>query len=165
MCVNERLRSVALCEREEWRECVASHVRDAWKCVASHARDACKCSGRGCVRTVTECDHETERWECVCVVRVGLRRVACEERDAKSARAPPPSPRSAGGKGATRARRVWGGRRGLSSPAADWKTGAHCARVGRGGLMRGVVARWQQIIKTKPESQRIVTTRPLCRVQ
>ena len=32
-------------------------------------------------------------------------------------------------------------------------------------VRRGVVARWRQIVRTKAESQRIVATRPLCRVQ
>ena len=36
---------------------------------------------------------------------------------------------------------------------------------GRSGPTSGVAALWRQIVRTKAESQRIVATRPLCRVQ
>ena len=39
------------------------------------------------------------------------------------------------------------------------------AALGVGGPTRGLPRWWRQIVRTKAESQRIVATRPLCRVQ
>ena len=42
---------------------------------------------------------------------------------------------------------------------------ARRAALGVGGPTRGLPRWWRQIVRTKAESQRIVATRPLCRVQ
>ena len=52
-----------------------------------------------------------------------------------------------------------------TSAMRDAQSASFMSRVPHTVLKRGVVARAQQIFRTKAESQRIVATRPLCRVQ
>ena len=65
-----------------------------------------------------------------------------------------------------RARRAHAQRR--AAREADKRRGEEGARraaLGVGGPTRGLPRWWRQIVRTKAESQRIVATRPLCRVQ
>ena len=100
----------------------------------------------------------------------GERRSKRKARDAKGVRAcardaQTLTPRAGGRVGALRVRGTTPGGEGPRQERETRKKNGRARETGVGRPTSGVAALWRQIVRTKAESQRIVATRPLCRVQ